>query len=112
MVAAVTPTPASGSITHLDTVVHVAVTGTASNDTSSWAAPTTALDFPTEPAIVYYLKFSKTGQDSLKSHLFSPGADGTAQWDGIIIPAAGTWTLDLCDSADDSVIATASVIVA
>lgn len=107
MSVAVAVTPASGSITHLTTAIHVAVTGASANNASAYDSTI----YPTEPAYVYKLQFVLSGHDSLTSPLFSPGEDGTAQWDGIILPAAGTWTLNLVDTSDDSTTATASVVV-
>lgn len=112
MTAAVAATPASGSITAVTTAVRVTCSDIPSNDTSAFVAPTDAFDYPTEPALVYYFKFSLSGQDDLISPLFTPASDGTGEWNNVILPADGTWTLDLCDSADDSVTATASVVVA
>lgn len=111
MTAAVAVTPASGSIVSTETAVRVTCTGVPSNDTSAYVAPTDAFDYPTEPAIVYYFKFSLSGQDDLISPLFTPASDGTGEWNDVILPAAGTWTLDLNDSSDDSTTATASVVV-
>ena len=106
--AAVTTTPASGSITHLSTVVSVTCSAVANNDTTAYSSTI----YPTEPEIEYYFKFSLAGEDDLKSHLFSTNSLSVAQWDGVILPAAGTWTLDICDASDDSVTATASISVA
>lgn len=107
--AAVVVTPASGSITHLSTAVRVTCTGVASNTTVGYSTS----NYPTEPAVNAFFKFSKTGQDSLKSPVFSTNADGVGEWNGVLIPAAGTWTLDLVNNSDGTtVLATASVVVA
>lgn len=108
MSAAVTITPASGSITHLDTVCHIACSGVSNNDATSYSASV----YPTEPQITYYFKLAATGEETLKSNVFSTNPDGTADWLGVIVPAAGTWTLTVNATSDDSVIATASVTVA
>lgn len=105
---AVAVTPASGSITHLDTVVRVTCSAAANNTATGYDAAV----YPGKPQVGYYFKFAKTGQDSLKSPVFSTNADGVAEWDSVLIPAAGTWTLTLNKSADDTVAATASVVVA
>ena len=112
MTAAVAVAPASGSITNTVTACRVTCSDIPSNDTTAFAAPTDAFDYPTEPALVYYFKFSLTGEDDLISPLFTPASDGTGEWNNVILPADGTWTLDICDNADDSVTATASVVVA
>ena len=49
--------------------------------------------------------------DPLISPVFSTNPGGTAEWHGVTIPAAGTWTLDVIDTSDDSVTATTSVVV-
>lgn len=107
MAAAVHVSPASGSITHLVDAVRVTVTGASSNDATAYNVNV----YPTEPAIEYTLQFVKAGQDTLKSPVFTPAEDGTAEWNGVILPAAGTWTLNLVDAVP-STIATASVVVA
>lgn len=108
MSAAIVVTPASGSITHLATVVRVTCTEVPNNDTTAFDANI----YPTEPQISYYFKFSLAGQNSLISPIFSTNPGGTAEWNGVILPAAGSWTLTANDASDDSVAATASVTVA
>lgn len=107
MSAAVAVSPASGSITHLVTAVRVTCTGAPSN-TATGYDPTL---YPSEPAVNYYFKLAKSGQDSLKSPVFSTNPGGTAEWNDVIIPAAGTWTLTLSKVSDDTAAATASVVV-
>lgn len=111
MVAAVAVTPASGSVIATTTACRVTCTGVPANDASAYAAPTDAYDYPTEPAILYYFRFAKSGADSLISPVFTPASDGTAEWNDVIVPAAGTWTLTIRKDADDSQVATASVVV-
>lgn len=106
--AAVTVTPASGSITHLVTAVQVACSAISNNDATAYDADL----YPTEPEIDYYFKFALAGQDNLISPVFSTNPDGTAEWNGVILPAAGTWTLTANLVSDDTVAATASVVVA
>lgn len=108
MSAAVAVTPASGSITHLVTAVRVTCSDVPSNTSTGYDAD----NHPASPAINYYFKFSLTGQDDLVSPLFSTNSTGIAEWNDVILPAAGTWTLDVVDASDDSVDATASVVVA
>jgi len=107
MAAAVHVTPASGSITHVVTAVRVTVTGASSNDATAYDSTI----YPTEPAIEYTLQFVLSGQDTLKSPVFTPASDGTAEWNNVILPAAGSWTLNLVDAVP-STIATATVVVA
>ena len=107
MAAAVAISPASGSITHASTVCHVSCTGVPNNDTTAYDAT----KYPTEPQIAYYFKFARTGSVSIKSPVFSTNAAQTAEWHGVVLPDAGTWTLTVCATADDSVKATTSVVV-
>jgi hypothetical protein len=104
--AAVAANPTSG--THLSTVFDVSCSAIAANDTRAWDA---AL-YPSEPQITYYFKFSLSGQDSLKSPVFSTNSEALAEWHGVILPAAGSWTLGVYGAADDGTIATATVVVA
>lgn len=108
MAAAVAISPVSGSITHLSTVCRVTCSGVANNTTTGYDAT----KYPAEPQVTYYLKLAATGKQTLKSPVFSTNPDGTAEWDNVIIPDAATWTLTVNATADDSVIATASVVVA
>ena len=108
MVAAVHVSPVSGSITHSITAVEVTATGAPANDANAY----NILLSPSEPVINYYFKFAKSGQDSLISPEFGPSEAGAAEWHDVIVPAAGTWTLTLNDASDDTVKATASVVVA
>ena len=104
MAAVVTVTPASGVAKM--SVVRVDVTGLASNDAAAYDStpdPSVALGGLTEPEIRYYIKGTLDGQDTLRSHEFSPSQDGNHSWNSIVLPAAGTWTFAVCKSADDSV---------
>jgi hypothetical protein len=48
----------------------------------------------TEPPIYYYFSAEKAGQDDLVSQVFGPNPeDGNGEWQGLIFPAAGTWTV-------------------
>lgn len=106
--AAVAISPASGSITHLSTACNVSCTSVANNTTTGYDAT----KYPSEPQVTYYFKLAATGQQTLKSPVFSTNPNGAAEWDSVIIPAAATWTLTVNATSDDSVIATASVVVA
>lgn len=107
MSATVTTTPASGSITAVVTAIRVTCDDVPGNTSDGYDAA----NYPASPAVNYRFEFSLTGQDTLVSPVFSTNADGVAEWNGILIPAAGTWTLDAVDTSDDSVAATAQVIV-
>lgn len=107
MAAAVHIAPASGSVVNTVSACEVTCTGADPNTVTGYNAD----NYPQEPAILYYFKLSASGEDDLISPIFTTSAAGDAEWHDVIIPAAGTWTLDLVDSADDSVAATASVTV-
>ena len=108
MSASVSISPASGSITHLSTAVNVSCSGVSNNNSAAYDGSVT----PSEPELDYYFKIAKTGQDNLLSPRFSTNAAGAAEWHGTIFPAAGTWTLTVNKNSDDTVVATASVVVA
>lgn len=109
MSVTITPTPASGSITHGIDAVNIAIAGAPANDTSAYG---TAV-YPTEPAITYIIRARLAGQDDLVSEVFTPAAaGGTYTWLDLIFPAAGTWTVTLRKTSNDSQSATANVVVA
>jgi hypothetical protein len=96
------------TITAKVTACHFTVSGLPTND----AAEYDENEIPTEPAVAYYFQASLAGQEDLKSHVFTPSADGDHEWDGVIFPAAGTWTLEVLDVSDDSTADSTSVVVA
>lgn len=101
-------TPASGSITAKATVCRINVTAAPVNTVTGFDAN----KYPQEPAIVYYILVdSPSGTDDGKSYTFTPASDGTHEFNNYTFPAAGTYTLRLRDSADDSDKATLSVTV-
>jgi hypothetical protein len=103
--AAVAAAPTSG--VHLSTAFDVSCSVVANNDAASFDST----KYPSEPEIDYYFKFALSGQDDIKSPIFSTNAAQLAEWHGVILPASGTWTLTINKSVDDSVTATASVVV-
>lgn len=107
MVAAVTIYPASGSVIHVMTACEINVTGLTVNDSTAYDVTKS----PTEPAVTYYFKVAKSGQDDLKSPVFAPDPAGKAEWHDLQIPASGTWTLTANKTSDNSAVATASVVV-
>lgn len=111
MPAAVAIAPASGSVISKESACRVTCTGVPSNDDTAYVAPVDGFDYPPSPAVTYYFKLAKSGSDSLISPVFTPASDGTAEWNGVIIPAAGSWTLTVNKTVDDSVTATAGVTV-
>lgn len=92
MSAALAVTPASGAIHAKQDFVRIDVTGG-------------------DETIRQRIKATKSGEDDLVSHEFQPSDDGTHSWFNIMFPAAGSWTLTLYKTADDSTLATAAVTV-
>jgi len=78
-----------------------------SNDDAAFDAD----EYPASPQLVYRMRLSKSGEDDLVSETFSTNAEGVHEWPGILFPVAGTWVLDLEDTSDDSVVATANITV-
>jgi hypothetical protein len=104
MAAAVAASPTGGA--SLSTAFEVSCSGVANNDATSFDST----KYPSEPQIGYYFKFALSGQNDIKSPLFSTNAGQTAEWHEVILPAAGSWTLTINKSVDDSVVATATVV--
>lgn len=107
MAATLTITPASGSVISVLSACRVNVTGADDNDASTFDEDA----IPTMDPILYRIVASKTGIDDLVSHEFTVSADGKHEWDNLIFPDDGTWTVDLVNQDDDSVDATLSVVV-
>jgi hypothetical protein len=107
MAAALSFTPASGSIIHVGTVVRVNVTGADTNDASTYSSST----YPTETPYSYFIRFRKSGVDDKKSYVFNVASDGTHAFNNFVFDAAGTWTVTLRNAATDAQVATASVVV-
>lgn len=105
MAAAVTCTPSSPI--HEMSFCKVNVTGASSNDTTAHDPAV----FPADPQIKYYLVATATGQPTLKSHTFAPSQAGLHEWDNLIFPAAGSWTINLRKSVGDSSVANVVVTV-
>jgi hypothetical protein len=107
MVAALTITPASGSITATETVCRVDVSGADSSDDTAYDADA----YPTQPEIPYYITTELDSVEQGRSHIFAVNG-GAHQWNNYIFPEAGSWNVKLYDSRDDSEVATAAVTVA
>lgn len=108
MPAALTITPASGSITAAKDICVVSVTGATANDDTAFSVNT----YPRSPAINYYIAFTKGGTEYGRSYIFSPAPDGTHAFTNYIFPSSGSWTATLRKSSNDSSVATLSVTVA
>lgn len=59
----------------------------------------------TDAEIRHYMTLEATGEDTLRSPVFS----GDYEWEGVVIPAAGSWTAHLRLEADDSSEATLAI---
>ena len=106
MAAALTATPASGSIISTETVVRVDVTGASPSDASAYDADV----YPTQPEIPYYIAAELSAVEKGRSHIFAVNG-GAHTWNNYIFPEAGSWDLKLYDSRTDSEIATLAVTV-
>lgn len=107
MTVAIAITPASGSVVAVKSACRVNVTGAHSNDPTTYNAG----HIPSEDPIPYRLVATKSGQDDLVSHEFNVSPAGLHQWDNIIFPVAGVWSVKLVDQRNDSNAATLSVTV-
>jgi hypothetical protein len=77
-----------------------------SNDDSAFDADL----YPASPALVYYFKASKSGEDDLISHLFTPNG-GAHVWMDVIFPVAGTWAVGLFNYVGDGQVVSSNVTV-
>jgi hypothetical protein len=66
-----------------------------------------SVDETTNAEIRYYLQAEATGQDSLRSPVFS----GDFEWQGLVFPAADSWTIHLRKVSDDTSVANLAVTV-
>jgi hypothetical protein len=94
---AIAITPASGSITAVDTACRINVTGATMNDSRGYDV----LKYPTEPLFEYYLSVVKAGQDTLKSQIFNVAADGSFEFNSLSFPTAGTYAIHLVNASND-----------
>ena len=92
------------TVTHGETAVHIQCDDADTNTDTGYDAD----NYPASPAILYYFTAELSGQDDLVSNIFSPNG-GHGYWEGVVLPAAGTWTVHLRDSADDSSVANTTV---
>lgn len=91
---------ATNSVVERLTFAHILVTGLDANDPADGSEKR------------YYLVATLSGQDPLRSVVFGPSSDGKAYWENLMFPADGSWTLELRDVEDDSVVHSESVTVA
>ena len=115
MSVTLTPTPAAPvSVTDF---VSVAVAGADAHTVTGYSgtevstAPGTPVQYPSEPAVVYYLTFEEGGVIYGKSYEFTPSTDGDHEFNSYMFPHAGSWTIRLNKASDDSSVQTAAVTV-
>jgi len=93
MAAAITVTPASGSIISKKTVCTFAIAGTEANDVSEFNAAI----YPTEPEHRFVLTMVVGGVEVGRTQVFGTTPVGEFQFNGYIFPSAGTYTVQLYD---------------
>ena len=93
--AAVSVTPTSG--TAKMSVVRIDVSGLADTAFDQYNPAAR----PAEPPIVYYIEGTKGGTRYLKSHTFTPSADGDHTWNSVVLPETGTWTFAVATVSGD-----------
>lgn len=76
--------------------------------TGNVTAKTTAIHFRADDVVVnerYYMTVEATNQPTLRSVVFQ----GEGEWEGVILPAAASWTAHLRKASDDSSVATSAI---
>ena len=86
----------TGDVTAAVTALHILA-----NDVDS-------TDEETNAEIRYYMTAEAAGENTLTSPVFS----GDYEWQGLVLSAAGSWTLHLRKESDDSSVANLAVTVA
>lgn len=89
-----------------ETAIHISCDDAPTNTSTGYDPD----EYPASPAILYYFTLEKSGSDDLVSQVFSPNG-GHGYWEGVVPPAAGSWTAHLRLVADDSSVANTSVTV-
>ncbi len=88
------------------TAVHVSSTELPSNTDTGYDPD----NYPASPEVLYYFQAELAGQDDLRSQVFAPD-DGHGEWQGLIFPVAGAWTIHCRKVADDTSVANLAVTV-
>lgn len=99
--------PASGEIENTVTAANITVTGATSNTLTGYDPD----EYPASPEYLMYLQCALSGQTTMQSYRFAVNSEGEFTWPSVIFPAAGTWTVTARLDADDSQLASASVVV-
>ena len=103
--AAIACTPAAP--TAKVSACRIDVTGADQNDLTAYDVNL----YPTAPELRYYLAFVLGGADLGQSYVFGVDEDGDHEFNSYIFPDDGSWTIELRDNADDSVVASQAVTV-
>lgn len=104
MAAAVTAVPTGG--VHAKDVFRFDITGVTTHDASVDTSK-----YPVQAEKRYYLAYRENSAEWGRSQVFGVTPDGAFQIFDYIFPHAGSWTVSLRDTADDSEVATAAVTV-
>ena len=105
--AAITLTPASGSIIATTTAVRVNVSEADQNNDAEFDDEL----YPASPENRFYLLFDNPDGDDGKSYEFGVNEDGDHEFNSYIFPNAGSWVVRLRDASDDSDVTTEAVTV-
>lgn len=106
MPASVTVRYGGDEVVAKQTAVHVSTTELPANTDTGYDPA----NYPASPEVTYYLEATLEGQDALRSQVAAPD-DGHIEWQGLVFPAAGEWTIDARKVADDSSVASLGVTV-
>lgn len=87
------------------TAAHITASGLDTNEEQT--PENIEAGIPAAP-ISYYMTLEKSGQDTLRGPVFQ-GAG--FEWDGVILPATGTWVARVRKVEDDSSVVNANVVV-
>lgn len=106
MPASITATPTTG--TAANTVVRFDVADLTLNDIDNYDDEL----HPSSPELRYYVTYEVGGDEFGRSYVFAPSPEGDHQLNSFIFPSAGTWTVAVRKTSDDSSVATTTVVVA
>lgn len=94
--------------TAVESAVRVDVAGASANDLTDYSTD----QYPTAAELRCYLAFLLDSEELGRSYVFAVAQDGTHSFPNYIFPSAGSWSVELRDASDDSVLATQAVTVA
>jgi len=103
--ATVTVRYGGSTVTAKKTAVHISSTALPANTATGYNTS----NYPASPAVTYYFSAELTGQDSAHSQVFTPDG-GKGQWEGWTPPAAGTWTIHIRKTSDNSSVANTTLV--